>query len=190
MNDIKTVAVVGMGALGMMYGQVIQDGIGKEKFKFVMDNERYNKYKDKDSILNGKPYSFTKISVDDAAPVDFVIVAVKYPSLDSALEIIRPLIKEDTVIMSVMNGITSEDILADTFGKDHLVYTVGQGMDSMNIGGELFYTKMGIIYFGVPEDASERQKENVKLIDDLFNKVNMPHVVEEDIMRRMWAKFM
>ena len=190
MKEIKTSAIVGMGALGMMYGRVIQDHVGKDYFFFAMDKARFEKYNYKETILNGEPYMFSKRSEGDLIPVDLVIVSVKYPSLDEALKIIRPLIKEDTIIMSVMNGISSEEILADNFGKDHLIYTIGQGMDSMNIGGELKYTKMGHIHIGVPSDASDIQKENLRAVASFFEKIEMPYVLEDDIMYRMWAKFM
>ena len=190
MKEIKTSAIVGMGALGMMYGRVIQDHVGKDNFFFAMDEDRYKKYGGKSSILNGAPYDFSKRGPKDFSPVDLVMVAVKYPSLDEALNIIRPLIKEDTIIMSVMNGISSEDILANAFGADHLIWCIGQGMDSMNIRGELIYTKMGHIYIGAPDNSSDIQKENVQKVASLFERINMPHVVEDDIMYRLWAKFM
>lgn len=190
MKEIKTSAIVGMGALGMMYGRVIQDHVGKDNFFFAMDKARFKKYNDKENILNGEPYMFSKRSEGNLIPVDLVIVSVKYPSLDEALDIIRPLIKEDTIIMSVMNGISSEEILADNFGKDHLIYTIGQGMDSMNIAGELKYTKMGHIHIGVPADASDIQKGNLRAVASFFEKIEMPYVLEDDIMYRMWAKFM
>ncbi len=54
---------------------------------------------------------------DTMEPVDLVIVAVKYTGLQSAIQNIRKCIDEHTIIMSVMNGIDSEDLIAYVYGS-------------------------------------------------------------------------
>ena len=89
--------------------------------------------------------------------------------------------------MSVMNGIDSEEIIADTFGKEHLIYTVAQGMDAMKFGNDLNYTKEGELRIGIVEES---QKKNLEDVCCYFDDVSMPYAVEENIMKRMWSKFM
>lgn len=48
---------------------------------------------------------------------------------------------ENTVILSVMNGISSEKIIGERYGHGRLIDTVAQGMDAMKFGSKLTYTK-------------------------------------------------
>ena len=94
---------------------------------------------------------------------------------------------ENTVILSVMNGISSEKIIGERYGHGRLIDTVAQGMDAMKFGSKLTYTKMGELRIGA-EDAS--QKENLEQVAAYFDEIKMPYTVEEDILRRLWGKFM
>ena len=96
-------------------------------------------------------------------------------------------VDDHTIIMSVMNGIDSEEILEKRFGREKLIYTVAQGMDAMKSGENLRFTQMGELHIGA---RYEEQKENVDAVQAYFEEIHMPYVREEDIMYRLWSKFM
>jgi len=187
MKEIKTVNIIGLGALGMLYGKHISDALGYENVRFVMDRSRYERHKDSEYIYNGEPVKFNIVPSDETTPADFVIVAVKYPSLTEALDTISGSIGPHTIIMSVMNGISSEKIIADHFGSEKMIYTVAQGMDSGKFGNELKFTKIGELHIGLNEDGS---KENLDAVAALLAKSNLNYVIEENILYRIWSKFM
>lgn len=72
-----------------------------------------------------------------------VIVAVKYTGLKEFLKTMVGCVRKDTTIISVMNGINSEDIIGKVFGMEKIVYTVAQEMDAMKFVSDLKYTQMG-----------------------------------------------
>ncbi len=184
---IKKVAIVGMGALGLLYANQIAMGYGKDSVDFVMDSDRVNKYKDTVFTINGSEVKFNLQDAATAKPYDLVMVAVKYNGLASAIETMKNCIDDHTIIMSVMNGITSEEIIAKCYGDDHMIYTVAQGMDAMKFGDELKYTKMGELRIGTVKPI---QEESLNQVIELFENVKMPYTNDPDIMYRMWAKFM
>ncbi len=184
---IQSTAIIGMGALGLLYADRIVKKRGKNGVTFVLDKDRMQKYKDVEFSINGEKKLFQMAVADDMKPVDLVIVAVKYNGLHSAIEMMKNCVGENTIIMSVMNGIDSEEIIADTFGKEHLIYTVAQGMDAMKFGNDLNYTKEGELRIGIVEES---QKKNLEDVCCYFDDVSMPYAVEENIMKRMWSKFM
>jgi len=184
---IKTTAIVGMGALGLLYADVIVKARGNEGTAFVLDEERLNKYSGTVFTINGEEKRFPMISNKEVKPVDLLIVAVKYNGLKSAIETVAPCVGEKTIIMSVMNGIDSEDILAEAFGKEHMIYTVAQGMDAMKFDNALNYTKSGELRIGVVE---EEQRENLQAVCEYFDDIHMAYTAEEDILKRLWGKFM
>ena len=184
---IKTTAIVGMGALGLLYADVIVKARGNEGVVFVLDEERLEKYKDTVFTINGEEKTFPMISNKEVKPVDLLIVAVKYNGLQSAIETMKACVDEHTIIMSVMNGIDSEEILAEAFGKDHMIYTVAQGMDAMKFDNALNYTKSGELRIGAVEES---QKANLQAVCEYFDDIHMAYAAEEDILKRMWGKFM
>lgn len=184
---IQTTAIIGMGALGLMYADTIAKARGRESVSFVMNKERLQKYKDAVFTCNGEVKTFQMRDCEEMEPVDLLIVAVKYNGLPDAMKDMRKCVGENTIIMSVMNGITSEKMIAEEFGMEKLIDTVAQGMDAMKFGSELRFTQMGELHIGA--EAGQKQ-ENVDAVAEFFDDIHMPYVVEEDILFRMWAKFM
>lgn len=185
--SIKKVSIVGMGALGLLYGDHIARHAGKDAVTYVMDEKRLEKYKDQKFFINGEPVSFNMISDKEATPADLLIVAVKYTGLQSALEVMKTSIDEHTIILSVLNGISSEEIIGERYGKDKIIYTVAQGMDAMKFGNALKFTLMGNLHMGL---VSGQDPQVLKDVLTYFDSIQMPYVEEADILWRMWFKFM
>ena len=84
MKKIENVAIIGMGALGILYGtQCIDAG---HPVQFIMNSQRVEKYAGKLFYKNGKAYEMPLCDCKDAKPADLVMVAVKYNGLASAME--------------------------------------------------------------------------------------------------------
>jgi len=184
---INNVSIIGMGALGLMYGDVLTKALGKDAVSFVLNSERVKSYEGRRFTCNGEAKSFKTVSENEAAQADLVIVAVKYNSLSSAIKTMKNCVGKDTIILSVLNGITSEKIIAKAYGSQRILFTVAQGMDAMRFGDDLTYEHMGNLHIGV---ADESQEPLLKEVTEFFERTSMPHIVEKDILHRMWCKFM
>ena len=184
---IEKTAIVGMGALGMMYAELIQKSQGRDHVYFVMDSERYNRSKDQEYTVNGKRVDFCLINAAEARPVDLVIVATKYNGLIQALDVMEHLVGEETIILSVLNGISSEEIIAERFGEKHILGCVAIGMDAMRDKRSLLYTKMGKLQIGV---LNEQQYPLLEAVKRFFESTGLPYSVEEDIRHALWRKFL
>ena len=176
-----------MGALGILYGKCIVDELGIDAVNFVVDENRFDRYQNKQISCNGEPCNFKVCKDKDAELTDLVIVAVKYTSLDSALETMKNSVGPNTIIMSVMNGISSEEIIAEKYGADKMIYTVAQGMDAMKFGDSLNFTKSGELRIGIIDSGL---KENLDAVVEFLDKVSLAYTLETDILYRMWGKFM
>ncbi|MDD2958402.1 MAG: 2-dehydropantoate 2-reductase [Lachnospiraceae bacterium] len=184
---IKKTAIIGMGALGILYGTHMIDQDGIQNVCYVMDSKRSEKYKNQTFYKNGTAYQMPVCDCERAEAADLVIVAVKYNGLASAVDTMKRCVGEHTIIMSVMNGISSEEIIADQYGKEHMIYTVAQGMDAMKFGNELTYTRMGELRIGAKEEC---QQKNLQAVKEYFDRIQMPYTEDVDIMHRIWGKFM
>lgn len=184
---IKKIAIVGMGALGLMYGQHIQEACGKEALFFVMDEARHQRHKNDVYLINGQQQAFTMVSSREATPVDLVIVATKYSGLTEALEEMTNLVGPKTAIISVLNGITSEELIAQRFGDKNLLHCVVLGMDAVREGTSLTFHHKGLVKVG---KVKEEQQEALAAVVEFFDKIALPYVVEEDILQALWAKLL
>lgn len=186
-KTIQKVHIVGMGALGLLYGSMIAEHLGPEHVAYVMDGSRYERHREDVYQINGRQVRFPIIRAEEAKPCDLLIAAVKFTDLDSALETMRTSIGEDTTMISVMNGISTEGIIGARYGMDRVIYTVAQGMDAMRFGTALTYTKSGQLHVGADVPA---KGERLDRLTAFFDRAGIAYIVEEDILYRVWSKFM
>lgn len=185
--SIKKTAIIGMGALGLLYGQHIQNASGKGSVSFVMDHERYMRNHGVKCLINGEAQEFEIVNASDVEPVDLIIVATKYNGLKSALATMKNLVNDNTIILSVMNGISSELIIADHYGDRNLIYCVAIGMDAMRDGNSLQYKNKGKLQIGIVKPYQEKALERLQRF---FSIIDLPYSLEDDIMQALWGKFL
>lgn len=198
MKTIQTAAVVGMGALGMLFSDLIIKHLGPEGFFCVADHDRAEKYRSMTFTVNGRTQQFPIVDSQNAAPADLVIVAVKYTALQSALDTMKNCVGPDTTIISVLNGITSEEIIGARYGHEKLIYCIAQGMDAVKFGGNLTYTRPGELRIGIRQSpqaaansaAPETSRARLEALTEYLDRAGIHYTVESDIMYRLWSKFM
>ncbi len=195
MKPIEHVNIVGMGALGLLFGEPIRRNLGGGEPRYVMDPARKARHARDVYTINGRTVQPAMITPAEVTkPADLVLVGVKYPALDEAMELMVSSVGPDTILVSLMNGVDSEDRLAERFGKEKVLYSVSQEMDAQRYGSELVYTKAGQLYIGVPDTADEELKavltEKLDRVCAFFDAVELPHTREERIIYRQWSKFM
>lgn len=182
---IEKVAIIGMGALGLLYADRISKGGCNPVF--VMDEDHLKRTDGNIFTVNGQPVCFDRISVADAEPADFVIVATKTTALDSAIAVMRNCVNENTVIICVCNGITSEEIIGAKYGIKRVIPCVAQGMDAVKFGTALNFSKEGVLIVG---KLPETDPEAFDKLTAFFDRVGVSYISDENIMLRMWKKFM
>jgi len=186
-REISKVSIIGMGALGLLYGSHIVKHLGMEAVNFIMEDNRLRKYENQKFYCNEEEIKFILTRDRDAEPADLLIAAVKYTGLEEALASMKSCIGPDTIILSVLNGISSEKIIGTHYGMDKVIYTVAQGMDAMKVDNKLQFTQMGELHLGIVDVG---QKDKLNRVITFFDKIELPYVVEEDILHRLWSKFM
>ena len=175
------------GAIGLLYGSMIAQHLGENAIQFVMDDDRFARHSGEQVSVNGAPCGISTIPETQARPVDLVIVAVKATGLERALDTLEHLVDPQTKIVSLLNGVTSEERIAQRFGWERTVISVAQGMDAVFIDNKLTYAHTGEIRFGA---ALDTDPEVVEELDDFYTQAGISHVVEKDIQHRLWVKFM
>ena len=187
MNDIERVAVVGMGALGLLFGNCIAEHTDPEKLCFLMDSARFARHGNEPSFINGVEKRFRLCPEGQIVPAGLVIVAVKYGDLRDAMALMHPAVDKNTTIISLLNGISSEEILAEAFDREQIVDCVAIGMDAMREGNRLSFQNAGRLQIGIRSPA---QAGRLRALEDFFRRAAVPVETVPDITRAMWNKFM
>lgn len=187
---IERITIIGMGALGVMYGTVFAENMGSEAVTFLADKKRILRYRKEGVFCNGKRCDFRfQEAAERAQAAELLIFAVKATALAEAVAMAKPYIGSDTVILSVLNGISSEEVIGAALGTVHVLYCVAQGMDAVKIGNELTYANLGTLCIGIPETEPEKEGK-LKQVEELFKRAGLPYVRESDIRHRIWSKWM
>ncbi|MBQ9928296.1 MAG: ketopantoate reductase family protein [Lachnospiraceae bacterium] len=179
------ITIVGMGALGILYGERITSTLGKEAVTFLADEARVRKYLAEGVYCNGKKCDFQVTA--KAEPTDLLIFAVKGTTLQDAMELAKDAVSDDTILLSVLNGISSEEMMADYFDKGHIVHCIAQGMDAVKLGNKLTFANEGELRIGTPDAEKQAYVERAA---QMLKEAGVPYVVEEDIQHRLWCKWM
>lgn len=189
MRDIRTVAIIGLGNLGIAFGNHLSKKMQKEDLRLIADRERINRYKRDGIFCNGERCDFQYVTLEESTwPADLIIFTVKFHSLVEAIDAAKQHVGENTIILSALNGITSEGMLEEAFGKEKVLYCVAQGMDGIKTGNRLTFDHMGMLCFGDAEAGVVSDK--TRTVETFFKKTEFPHEVETDMMKRLWGKLM
>ncbi len=187
--EVKTVSIIGLGALGILFGSHLSKRMLKEDLRIIADEDRIKKYKSDKVYCNGELCEFNYVTPEEICePADLIIFTVKYDGLKEAINSVKNQVGEKTIILSALNGITSEAVIGEVYGMDKILYCVAQGMDAVKVGNKLTYEHMGMLCFGEGEPGIVSEK--VKKVAEFFEKMNFPYEAVTDMNKRLWGKFM
>ena len=185
--QIKSVAVLGAGAVG---SYVLWGLSGKKEIRMgvIAEGERAQRLKQNGIAINGAVYRPGVWTPQEAHGVDLLVVALKYGALPGAMESIRAAVGENTTVMSLMNGVDSEELIAAQVGEDHLLYSLIKVASHKEEDGFHFNpeTTLGIV-FG--EKDAPYDSARVQAITELFNDSGVRFRVTEHILAEVWGKF-
>jgi 2-dehydropantoate 2-reductase len=174
--------------MGAAYAAIFSEAQGFS-VRFVARGDRYRHLTQDSLTVNGKQYDIPVIHPDSVEePAHLVIVALKHHHLNAALQDIKALVGDKTTVLSVMNGLESEQIIGTVCGMDKMVYAIAVGIDAVREGNRFFYANRGKIIFGdLPHDSGNPQLNRVKTALDL---AGIPNELSENMERVLWWKLM
>lgn len=187
--EIKKVSIIGLGALGILFGHHLSKKLPQVDLRIIADMDRIKRYKNEGVYCNGELCEFHYVTADELCePADLLIFTVKNDGLNDALSAVRNHVDEQTIIISALNGITSEAIIGEKYGLDKVLYCVAQGMDAVKVGNQLTYDHMGLLCFGDREPGLISEKVNS--VAAFFEKTDVPYEIDTNMVKRQWGKFM
>lgn len=193
--EIKNIALMGAGAVGAYFIYCLNDKLGDE-FVVVASGARKEKFVSEGITINGKVYKLNVKTPDEIAagskttninPVDVLIIATKYDGLKQSMEDIKKIIGPTTIILPVLNGIDSEEVLAAEIGEERIVNSFMRIVSHRGDDGIVF--DPGVtpgVFFG-EKDGTDTDR--LAALRDFFDKYDTHYVCSDNIISDQWNKF-
>lgn len=185
---MENVLFLGTGAVGTTFAsQFLDSGY---PVRFLCDEARKEKYQKQDFAVNGRPYRFVFVTpgeIPRSEKPDCVFVAVKEYQLEPALDLLEGIAGPRTIVLSLLNGIDSEEIIAARLGCEKVLPAFVSRMDSTRTGNSVVYSSPGQIIFG---ERDGQRSARVERVERLLEDAGVLHEASGEILRMMWWKFM
>lgn len=116
---------------------------------------------------------------------DLIILGVKAYDLDEALAQLEPVLTDRTVILTLQNGVDTEDRILARLNRDCVVGGVAFIYSKIVEPGVIDHYKKGAVAVG---ELLGHKSERVLQIADLFKQAGIGCQIAEDIRRSKWEK--
>lgn len=183
-------AVMGSGGVGGFFGaKLARAGFN---VTFIARGAHLQAMASRGLRIEGQDEQFTLPvqATDDPAsigPVDFVLFSVKLWDTESAGEACGPLLDPETAVLSLQNGIDSEERLAAILGKQHVMGGVAEISATIVEPGVIrCASPFQRIRFGELDSGASARAAR---LDAALTKADIEHAQPESIAVALWTKF-
>ena len=170
------IVVCGLGAVGLTFASKLNK---YRELKVLVDSDRLKKYSSQKPVLNGVVQEFDYILPEETKfKADIIFICTKFQGLESALDYIKNFVTPKTRIISLINGISSEDIVKKIYPNAIVLKSFFIGHSAVRQGNSV--TQDGVAKIVCEYDS---------LVEELFKKCNIDYEFPSDIDYSMWLKY-
>ena len=184
---INTVAILGAGAVGSYFIYGLREKLG-ENLWVVAEGDRKERLEKDGILINGEKIQLHVKKPEEACGADLLLVALKYGALEGSLDAIEQIVDEHTVVMSLMNGVDSEEIIGNRIGIEHMVYSMMKISSERKGNSTVFNPEVTPGLF-LGEAGKSVPTERVTAILELLEDTPLHYHFCEDIIREIWLKY-
>ncbi|MDF9834030.1 2-dehydropantoate 2-reductase [Ereboglobus sp. PH5-5] len=184
------IAIVGAGALGCYYGaRLARAG---ENVHFLMRGDLATVRK-RGLTVSVPTETFhlppetlrTAATPGEIGPCDLVIIALKTTANASFRELITPLLHDGTTILTLQNGLGSDEELAAIFGAEHILGGICFICVNRLAPGEISCTSTGALSLG---EFQRPATERLRAIAEKFTRAGVKTTVSDNLIELRWRK--
>ncbi len=187
------IVVIGAGALGGLVGAYL-NAAGEDVTVVEIDEARAQLINEKGLLITEgsgdekcMPLSVVT-SCEGLGSADLIFIAVKSYQTEEASLSVKPLLGDETLILSMQNGIGNTDVMADILGGEHILSGITYH-SIQHTGPNRLRFRPGIkpIQIAPCEGCLTHQIEEV---GELFRKAGLETDIVEEIDNVIWQKLL
>ncbi len=189
----QTYAILGTGALGGIYGALLQHGGCEVHFLLRSDFNHIQKNGLKVESTLGDfslPNVHAYNDVRQMPQCDVVIVALKTTQNDLLQSLLPPVLKDDGVVLVMQNGLGVEDQVAEIVGPNRVMGGLAFLCSNKVAPGHIRHLDYGLVVLaeyaadGKPRGITQRMQ---RIAAD-FQHARIPVQMSEDLLSARWKK--
>ena len=187
MEKIKKVALIGAGAVGAYFVWGLSGKLG-DNFCVIASGERKNRLEQNGLTINNKKYQLNVKTAKEAGIQDLILVSCKADALIGLLEDIKLMVGPDTLVLSLLNGVSSEEIIGKEIGMEHMAYAVMR-IASVRDGNKIVFSEENTAGIYVGEKDFKEPTKRLKAFEELLKDTKIRYNFVENIILDMWMKY-
>lgn len=184
---IEKVALLGAGAVGAYFIYGLSEKLGKS-FYICAKGDRKERLEKEGLIINGKQYIPNVKEPTEIGSVDLLLVSTKQEALTQSLDDIKAMVGKDTIVLSLLNGVGSEEVIGKAIGMEHMLYAFMR-IASRRQKNEICFDPdiTAGLFFG--EKDQKAPTKRVQAVLELMKDTPVGCHYEADILTEMWVKY-
>jgi 2-dehydropantoate 2-reductase len=182
------IAVVGCGAVGSFYGaRILRAGVHQVHFLLRSDYEVVRRNGVFIESVEGDfhVHPFCAAKPEEIGPSDVVIIALKTTANDQFRTLLTPLAGQDTVFITLQNGLGSDEQLAALFGPDNILGGLCFVCLNRIAPGHIRHIAHGRIVMG---EFSRPVSTRTTAMADIFRQAGIKCDITDNLARARWEK--
>jgi len=183
------IVIVGPGAMGCLFAAFLSKS--KEEV-WLLDKNKENaaKINEVGISLEGVSGSWqakpkATANVQDIGKTDLILICVKSFHTKQAIEQIKPLLQQNTKIMTLQNGIGNFEIIAELAGEDKVIGGITNEGATLIDTGRIHHAGHGETIIGTLDGKVPVEMRSIR---EVFNKVGLQTKMSRDIKGLAWSK--
>ncbi len=191
------IVIVGPGAMGCLYAAFLSKSLtcsGRQEKEevWLLDNNKERAEKIKESGINiegisGSWQAKPRIAADakEIGEADLIIIGVKSYDTKPAIIQCKPLIGNNTAVLTLQNGLGNIEIIGEIAGHDKVIGGVTNQGATLLGAGHIRHAGRGETIIGRIDGKIPVQ---MRAIREIFNKVGLETRISRDIKGLLWSK--
>jgi 2-dehydropantoate 2-reductase len=186
---MKKILIIGAGAIGGFYGAKLSQSGAEVTLLCRSDYDQVKKngmeIKSYLGDFNFKPHQIIRNSNEYKDVPDYVLVTTKVLPEINLKELLSPVIKKDTAIVLIQNGIHIEQAFVDLFPNQELISILAFVCVSKIDKGKIFHQDYGKLIIGNFPRLYSKKAEHLAY---LWKKSGIDVELSQDILKDRWKK--
>ena len=185
---MKQILMVGAGSVGGFFGAHFSKA--NLSVSFLLRPKTLAAVKQNGLTIRSANGSFTvhppaASTPQDLPRPDLIVLSVKAYDLDEVMNQIEPVLTEKTVILTLQNGVDTEDRILARFQRDCVVGGIAYIYTKIAAPGVIDHYKKGAVVIG---ELMGHHSSRLLAIVDMFKQAEIPCQISDDIRRSKWEK--
>ena len=184
------IAIIGVGAMGSVYAGFLADA-GNEVWAVDVQLDHIEAIRKRGLRIEGIGGDrivemAATTDANDVGPCDLVVIATKAMHVKAAAKSAKSLLKKNTTVLTIQNGIGSFEKVASLLGEEKITIGVAGGFGASIQGpGHVHHNGMELIRFG---EMVGPVTTRLKKISNVWSDAGFNVKTYDDIQRMVWEK--